>query len=68
MYKQNPRSNIIVNRTFIKYVVLQKRNKDSKEVAEDGIEQSIDNEDIESIQVAGEGEAKGAATAERSII
>ncbi|MFL6398357.1 MAG: hypothetical protein ACJ72J_02100 [Nitrososphaeraceae archaeon] len=43
---------------------LQKRNKDSKEVAEDGIERSIDNEDIESIQVAGEGEAKGGATAE----
>ncbi|MFL6358264.1 MAG: hypothetical protein ACJ72V_02845 [Nitrososphaeraceae archaeon] len=47
---------------------LQKRNKHSKEVAEDSIEQSIDIEDIESIQVAGEGEAKGAATAERSII
>jgi hypothetical protein len=43
---------------------LQKRNKDSKEVAEHSIEQSIDNEDIESIQVAGEDEAKGAATAE----
>jgi hypothetical protein len=30
---------------------LQKRNKDSKEVAEDSIEQSIDNEHIESIQL-----------------
>jgi hypothetical protein len=35
---------------------LQKRNKDSKEVAEDSIEQSIDNEDVE---VAGTEETKG---------
>jgi hypothetical protein len=42
----------------------EKRNKDSKGAAEDSIEQSIANdEDAESIEVAGEGEAKGAATA-----
>jgi hypothetical protein len=42
----------------------QKRNKDSKEVAEESIEQSIANDgDTESIEVAGEGEAKGASTA-----
>jgi len=40
----------------------QKRNKDSKEAAEESIEQSIANyEDTESIEVAGEGEAKGTA-------
>jgi hypothetical protein len=42
----------------------EKRNKDSKGAAEDNIEQSMDNnEDIESIEVAGEGEAKGTSTA-----
>jgi hypothetical protein len=42
----------------------QKRNKDSKEVAEESIEQSIANdEDTESVEVGGEGEAKGTATA-----
>jgi hypothetical protein len=46
----------------------QKRNKDSKEVAEDSIEQSIANdEDTEPIEVAGEGEAKGASTAAASL-
>ena len=40
----------------------QKRNKDSKEAAEESIEQSIANDrDTESIEVAGEGEAKGTA-------
>jgi hypothetical protein len=43
---------------------LQKRTKDSREAAEESIEQSIANDgDTESIEVAGEGEAKGTAAA-----
>jgi hypothetical protein len=46
----------------------QKRNKDSKEVAEESIEQSgVNDADTESIEVAGEGEAKGASTAAASL-
>ena len=42
----------------------QKRNKDSKEAAEESIEQAIANYgDTESIEVAVEGEAKGTAAA-----
>ena len=42
----------------------QKANKDSKEAAEESIEQSMANDqDTESIEVAGEGEAKGTAAA-----
>ena len=42
----------------------QKTNKDSKEAAEESIEQSMANDqDTESIEVAGEGEAKGTAAA-----
>jgi hypothetical protein len=46
----------------------EKRNKDSNGAAEDSIEQSIANdEDTEPIEVAGEGEAKGASTAAASL-
>ena len=42
----------------------QKRNQDSKEAAEESIEQAIANYgDTESIEVAGEWEAKGTAAA-----